>query len=136
MTGHTIEVRIYYADTDCAGVVYYANYLRYFERARTEFFEQRGVSLKELMEEGIYFVVVDASLSYHQPGRYGDRLMVDTELTDTGPATISFAHRVRRGGTDELLVTGSVRLAAVSGDLRPRKLPGVVRNALRTDGGA
>ena len=59
---HTLKIRIYYEDTDCGGVVYYANYLRYVERARTEFLESRGVSLRALMDEGVYFVVADAAL--------------------------------------------------------------------------
>ena len=58
MTEDRIEVKVYYEDTDCGGVVYYANYFRYFERARTEYLEQRGVSLKGLMENGVCFVVV------------------------------------------------------------------------------
>ncbi|MEJ2685331.1 MAG: YbgC/FadM family acyl-CoA thioesterase, partial [Candidatus Sulfobium sp.] len=93
---HTILVKIYYEDTDCGGVVYYANYLRYFERARTEFLESRGVSLKALMEEGIYFVVAEAELKYKAPGRYGDVLAVGTSAARTGPASIIFSHNVCR----------------------------------------
>jgi acyl-CoA thioester hydrolase len=71
---------MYYEDTDCGGVVYYANYLRYVERARTEFFESRGVSLRKLMDEGVYFVVVEAALKYLSPGRYGDIMAIETNV--------------------------------------------------------
>jgi hypothetical protein len=66
--GHVLKVRIYYEDTDCGGVVYYANYLRYFERARTEFLEDKGVDLRKLMEEGVTFVVAEAMSSRSRRG--------------------------------------------------------------------
>ena len=81
---------MYYEDTDCGGVVYYANYLRYVERARTEFFEARGVGLKKLMDEGIFFVVAEAGLKYLSPGRYGDILAIETTVDRVGPASIVF----------------------------------------------
>ena len=69
-----MEIRIYYEDTDCGGVVYYANYLKYFERARTHYLEARGVSVAEMLKGGIQFMVVRADIEYRSPGRYGDRL--------------------------------------------------------------
>jgi acyl-CoA thioester hydrolase len=119
---HTILVKIYYEDTDCGGVVYYANYLRYFERARTEFLESRGVSLKALMEEGIYFVVAEAELKYKAPGRYGDVLAVGTSAARTGPASIIFSHNVCREITGEGLVEATVKLVCVGSDMKPVKL--------------
>ena len=67
-----MEIRIYYEDTDCGGVVYYANYLKYFERARTQYLEERGLSVAGLMNEGTVFVVVHAEVDYRSPARYGD----------------------------------------------------------------
>lgn len=119
---HTILVKIYYEDTDCGGVVYYANYLRYFERARTEFLESRGVSLKALMEEGIYFVVAEAELKYRAPGIYGDILAVGTSVDRAGPASITFSHDVRRESTGEGLVEATVKLGCVGSDMKPVKL--------------
>ncbi len=119
----SIEIRIYYEDTDCGGVVYYANYLKYFERARTEFLEKRGVSLRKLMAEGVYFVVIEAVLNYHSPGRYGDVLVVRAAITDRGPATLLFSHEVRRRDSGDLLVSGRVKLATVSEGMRPVRLP-------------
>ncbi len=119
---HLLKIKIYYEDTDCGGVVYYANYLRYFERARTEFLESRGVSLKKLMDEGIYFVVAEASLKYRTPGRYGDVLDVETTVDKAGPASISFSHRVLKEGTDEILVEATVKLGCVGKDMKPMRL--------------
>src|SRR3990172_6743469 len=69
-----MEVRIYYEDTDCGGVVYYANYLRYLERAENNYIEERGLSVAGLMNEGTVFVVVHAEVDYRSPARYGDTL--------------------------------------------------------------
>jgi len=125
---HTLPIRIYYEDTDCGGVVYYANYLRYFERGRTEFLRDCGFTLDDLMKEGIYFVVVHAELDYHLPGRYGDLLTLDTFVTGTGPASVTFRHEMKRG--EELLVRGTVKLASVSGEMRPLRLPPPLKETL------
>lgn len=122
MTGHLLRVRIYYEDTDCGGVVYYANYLRYCERARTEFLESRGLSMKKLMGEGIYFVVAEAGLKYTAPGRYGDILSVETSVDKTGPASIIFRHKVFREETGEQLVEATVKLGCVGDNMRPLRL--------------
>ena len=78
-----MEIRIYYEDTDCGGVVYYANYLKYFERARTQYLEERGLSVAELRDGGTQFMVVHAELDYRSPARYGDTL---TCLLYTSPS--------------------------------------------------
>ncbi len=119
---HRYEVKIYYEDTDCGGVVYYANYLRYFERARTELLEAGGISLKRLMEEGRLFVVVEAFMKYISPGKYGDVLVIETSLDKMGPASIVFGHRVVRESTGECLVEGSVKLGSVGRNLKPLRL--------------
>jgi acyl-CoA thioester hydrolase len=119
---HTILVKIYYEDTDCGGVVYYANYLRYFERARTEFLESRGVSLKALTEEGVFFVVAEAAVRYMAPGRYGDVLAVETSVDRSGPASIIFRHTVRRENSGEGLVEATVKLGCVGSDMKPLRL--------------
>ena len=113
---------MYYEDTDCGGVVYYANYLRYVERARTEFFEARGVSLRKLMDEGVYFVVAEAALKYAAPGRYGDIMAIETNVDRVGPASIVFRHSIRRDNTDEKLVEATVKLGCVARDMKPLRL--------------
>jgi acyl-CoA thioester hydrolase len=119
---HLLKVKIYYEDTDCGGVVYYANYLKYFERARTELFEFRGMDLKKLMDEGIFFVVVEAFLKYLSPGRYGDIFSVETSVDKIGAASILFGHRVVREGTGETIVEGTVKIGCVGRNLRPMRL--------------
>jgi acyl-CoA thioester hydrolase len=119
---HVLKIRIYYEDTDCGGVVYYANYLRYVERARTEFLESRGLSLKKLMNEGIFFVVAEAALKYFSPGRYGDILGIETNIGMVGPASILFNHTISRDATGEKLVSATVKLVCVDRDIKPLRL--------------
>jgi len=113
---------MYYEDTDCGGVVYYANYLRYVERARTEFFESRGVSLRNLMDEGVYFVVAEAALKYLSPGKYGDIMAIETNVERVGPASIVFSHSISRDNTGEKLVEATVKLGCVGKDMKPLRL--------------
>jgi acyl-CoA thioester hydrolase len=120
--GHVHKVRIYYEDTDCGNVVYYANYLKYCERARTEFLESSGISMKQLIEDGIFFVVAEASLKYHSPGRYGDILAIDTVVERAGPASITFRHDIRRDATGEKLVDAAVRLGCVNDRMKPLRM--------------
>lgn len=107
-----MEIKIYYEDTDCGGVVYYANYLKYFERARTEYLEMRGHSVAALMEQGVIFVVVRAELDYCSPGRYGETLVVETEIGDLTRAALTFSHVIREKVSGRVVVKGSARLAA------------------------
>ena len=132
---HTLKIRIYYEDTDCGGVVYYANYLRYVERARTEFLESRGVSLRVLMDEGVYFVVAEAALKYLSPGRYGDILKIETNVERVGPASIVFGHAISRDLSGEKLVDATVKLGCVGKDMKPLRLRQNVLDAVtKTDG--
>lgn len=119
---HILKIRMYYEDTDCGGVVYYANYLRYVERARTEFLETKGVSLKKLMDEGVYFVVAEAALKYLSPGRYGDILAVETTVDRVGPASIVFRHKISRDLSGEKLVEATVKLGCVGQNMKPLRL--------------
>lgn len=118
----TIEIRIYYEDTDCGGVVYYANYLKYFERARTEYLETRGYSVAGLMKQDIIFVVVHAEVDYCSPGRYGETLTVETSVSDITGATMTFSHVVREKISGRMVVKGSARLAATDVDGKARRL--------------
>ncbi|WP_197549234.1 acyl-CoA thioesterase [Candidatus Nitrospira inopinata] len=117
-----MEIRVYYEDTDCGGVVYYANYLKYFERARTEYLESRGRSVALLMEQGTVFVVVHAEVRYHSPARYGDLLVVETEVAESGAASFTFRHVVKEKLGGRLIVTGSTRLAATDSAGRVKRL--------------
>jgi acyl-CoA thioester hydrolase len=125
-----MEIRIYYEDTDCGGVVYYANYLRYFERARTEFLRDRGVDVAYWMEQGLLFTVVEAQVSYLAPARYGDVLSIATQVTDVRKVRFSLAHEIVRVSDSRPLVTGATSLACVGPDGRPARVPEEVARTL------
>lgn len=125
-----MPVRIYYEDTDCGGVVYYANYLRYFERARTEYLRERGVSLPELRDRGVVFVVRSVEVEYLATCGYDDLLMIDTTLCAATRATITFEHNIKKEGLDSPAVKGTVVLASVGPDGRPTRIPEELRKAL------
>jgi acyl-CoA thioester hydrolase len=117
-----VEVRIYYEDTDCGGVVYYANYLKYFERARTQYLEDRGLSVSELMQTGRVFVVVHAEVEYRAAAYYGETLDIETTIPEMSPASITFAHVVREQRSGRLIVEGSARLAVTDGNGKVKRL--------------
>jgi acyl-CoA thioester hydrolase len=117
-----MEVRIYYEDTDCGGVVYYGNYLKYFERARTQYLEDRGFSVAGLMREGTVFVVVHAEADYRSPARYGDTLVIDTVVSDMTAASFTFSHVVRERESRRVVVEGSARLVATDGNGKVKRL--------------
>lgn len=131
---HILKLRIYYEDTDCGNVVYYANYLKYCERARTEFLESKGISMKQLIDDNIFFVVAEASLKYLSPGRYGDILAVETIVDRVGPASISFKHEIRRDATGERLVQVMVKLGCVNQAMKPLRLRQDIMHAVEEDG--
>lgn len=128
-----LPIRVYYEDTDCGGVVYYANYLKYFERGRTEFLRERGISLTECHDKGIIFVVTKAEMEYLSPGRYNDLLLLNTQLTDISKVTFTFRHTVKKEGSERELVRGTVSLASVNRDGRPVRLPEDIKQALSGD---
>ena len=127
-----MEIKIYYEDTDCGGVVYYANYLKYFERARTEYLELRGYSVAALMKQGIVFVVVHAEADYCSPGRYGDTLIIETEVGDVTRAALTFSHVVREKASGRIVVKGSARLAATDGNGKVKRLDQAMVAALQS----
>lgn len=125
-------VRIYYEDTDCGGVVYYANYLKYFERARTQYLEERGLSVAWLMKEGTVFVVVHAEVDYRSPARYGDRLIIETVVSDMTAASFTFSHVIRERESRRVVVEGSARLAAVNESGKVKRLDKALVAVLRS----
>ncbi|MGH7236180.1 MAG: acyl-CoA thioesterase [Nitrospiraceae bacterium] len=126
-----MEVRVYYEDTDCGGVVYYANYLKYFERARTHYLEERGISVLGLIEEGIQFLVVHAELDYRSPARYADILMIDTKLTQIGRSSLTFGHVIRERTSGRIVVEGSAKLVTVDLQGRVKRLEPRLLEALK-----
>ncbi len=108
-----MDIRIYYEDTDCGGVVYYANYLRYFERARTEYLEERGISVVDLLKDGTQFLVVHADVDYRSPAHYGEVLSVETKLADIGRSSLTFSYVIRERASRRVVVEGSTKLVTV-----------------------
>jgi acyl-CoA thioester hydrolase len=121
-----MEVRIYYEDTDAAGVVYHANYLRYFERARTEFFRERGVLVSGLADAGYIFPVVRMELDFRAPGRHDDLLRIETTPENLGGSSFSMRQLAVRIADGKVLVSALVKLVCVDPDMKVRRIPPVV----------
>ena len=126
-----MEIRVYYEDTDCGGVVYYANYLRYFERARTEFLRSQGVDVAHWMTEGYLFTVADVHARYLASAVYGDLLLIGTAVTDVGRVRFDLAHEIVRRSDGAVLVTGETTMACVK-DGRPARIPAPILETLAT----
>jgi len=127
-----MEIRIYYEDTDCGGVVYYANYLKYFERARTDYLEQRGLSVAQLMKEGTVFMVVHAEINYKSPARYGETLAIETTLDASKNASFTFVHTIRERAGGRVIVEGSATLVPTGPDGKLKRLAPEMKQALLT----
>ena len=122
-------VRVYYEDTDAGGIVYYANYLKFMERARSEWLRSRGVDLAVLAHnEDAMFVVRSANLEFLRPARLSDNLEVSVQVAHQRPASVELSQAVTRSG--EALCTGVVRLACINiRTARPRPLPAFLRTS-------
>ncbi len=126
---HRLPVRVYYEDTDLAGVVYYANYLRYLERGRSEMLRALGIDQRAMREEaGLVFVVRRLAVDYLAPARFDDLLEVHTRITALGGASAVMAQEVVRHGT--ALLRAEVQVACMDAAGRPRRLPAGVRARL------
>ena len=125
-------VRVYYEDTDAAGVVYYANYLKFVERARTEWLRALGYEQTGLAEaHGVVFVVRSAAIDYLVPARFNDGLRVTVELIKVGAGQIDLVQRVLRG--EELLARAAVKVACVGlRTFRPVRIPQPLATRIRT----
>lgn len=117
-----IDLRVYIEDTDAAGIVYYANYLKFMERARSDWLRTLGLSQARLRDEGIQFVVRRCELDLHKPARFDDALSVTAVIAHQGRASLDFKQQVFRQG--QLLCEGKVRVACVdAASLKPVALP-------------
>jgi acyl-CoA thioester hydrolase len=124
-------VRVYYEDTDAGGIVFYANYLKFFERARTEWLRAAGIGQQLLLDqEGIVFVVKNASIDYHAPARLDDEIRLGTSIEKLGRATVHFCQQAWRG--EQLLSSATVKVGCVDAtSMRPRSLPDAVAAKMR-----
>ena len=106
-----IDLRVYYEDTDAAGIVYYANYFRFLERGRTEFLRALGHDQHAMMNEGIAFAVRSATAEFLKPAKLDDLLTVETAIASLGRAQLLFSQRIRRN--EELLLDAKIRIACI-----------------------
>ena len=126
---HVLPLRVYYEDTDLSGVVYHANYLRYMERGRTEFFRCAGVWLARLeSEEPVAWTLRKAALEYHRPARLDDPIEVHTRFSGTSGARMTADQKVVSRGA--LLVQGRVEACIITLSGKPRRIPAEVREKL------
>ena len=122
----SLPIRVYIEDTDAGGIVYYVNYLKYLERARTELMRTFCLERAAVSAGGWNFVVSDVSLSYKGPARLDDQLHVTAVISAVGGATVTFHQTVRRD--DEVLVAGDIQIACIDrGTGRPTRLDGDLR---------
>lgn len=135
MQAFSWPVRVYWEDTDAGGVVYYANYLRFMERARSEWLRALGIDQAVLVrDERLQFVVVSAQLQYRRPARHDELLEVGVAVRGWKGASLDFLQEIRRAADADLLVEAAVRVACVDCDsLRPRALPAALLQELRRE---
>lgn len=125
-----MQIRIYYEDTDAGGVVYHANYLGFFERARTEFLRDLGLSVKALHDSGSIFPVVRLEVDYRAPALLDDLVNIETEVVKVGRTSFTLGQRAHRVADGKLLVEGKVTLVCVGPGMKARRLPEALLNVL------
>jgi acyl-CoA thioester hydrolase len=124
------NVRVYYEDTDAGGIVYYANYLKFFERARTEWLRALDVNQHQLLQEhDVMFVVKSVSAEYHAPAKLDDVLKLTLSIEKFGRASLQFVQQAWCG--EQLLNTAKVKVACVGSDLNPRAVPAPIAEKIR-----
>ena len=123
--GFSLPIRVYYEDTDSGGLVYYANYLKFMERTRTEWLRSLGFEQDELrQDQGLLFAVRRAEIDYHKPAMFNDLLRVTADLSGSGGASLEFEHRVLREAGGTLCCHGRVKVACINEKtLRPQRIP-------------
>ncbi|MDH5766085.1 MAG: tol-pal system-associated acyl-CoA thioesterase [Gammaproteobacteria bacterium] len=128
-------VRVYYEDTDSGGVVYYANYLKFMERARTEFLRHLGYEQDDLIEnENIIFAVRSVSIDYRRPARFNEQLEVTAKVIECKKASMLFEQTISRKHDSVLLSSGTVRIASLRADtFKPCSIPVKIREIVSVD---
>lgn len=125
---HRFDIRVYYEDTDMAGIVYHANYLRYIERARSDWVSQQGLDQNAMRADGVVFVVSRIEADFRAPARFDDRLIVETEVAAMTKARLVMNQVVKRG--EDVLFTAVVTAACATLEGRPTRLPARLQGAL------
>ncbi len=125
-----MEKRIYYHDTDSGGVVYYGNYLKYLEEARTEFLEQKGLSVRDLRDQGFLYAVRKCTITYKSPARYGDTIVANAKLTKMTAAQMVFEQKVFDKDSGDIRAEAEVFLVSLNQDFKPAVIPDEIKNKL------
>jgi acyl-CoA thioester hydrolase len=125
-----MDIRIYYEDTDAAGVVYHASYLKFFERARTEYFRERGLGVAELANSGFVFPVIRMEIDFKASALHDELLSIITHPERVGGASFIVRQQAVRPADGKVLVEAKVTLACISPERRARRLPNEVRHVL------
>ncbi len=128
---HTIDVRIYYEDTDAGGVVYYANYLKYCERGRTEFLRQLGFEQDELLQQNIVFAVRQATIDFKQAAKFNDELTVITEIESLKKVSVIFKQTIQR--ENDIICQAIIKIACLKAkQFTPTAIPLSIMSQLTT----
>lgn len=128
---HLFPVRVYYEDTDVSGVVYHANYLRWFERARSDVLRLLGIEQRQAYDEGIgNYTVAEMTIRYCAPARLDDAVLIATNALELGAASVRLRQRALKG--DDLLADATVRVGFIAPDGRPRRQPAAWRGAFES----
>lgn len=135
LSNFTWTIRVYYEDTDAGGVVFYANYLKFFERARTEWLRSAGINQNIMTEtHGVMFVVKSTAVDYHAPAKLDNELKLTVVVEKMGRASVQFVQQAWRinGERQELLATGRIKVCCVDTvRFRPGEIPQEVLHAIR-----
>jgi acyl-CoA thioester hydrolase len=137
LSNFTWNVRVYYEDTDAGGVVFYANYLKFFERARTEWLRTAGIGQQSMTEtHHVVFVVKSTAVEYHAPAKLDDELKLSVVVERLGRASVQFVQEAWRTGVDgpQLLCTGRIKVGCVdTAGFRPTTIPDAIMAAIKPD---
>jgi acyl-CoA thioester hydrolase len=123
MNEHVLEFRVYMEDTDAQGIVYYANYLRFFERGRSEMIESLGIPMTTAVQSDCRLVIYEARVKFRRPAFLGDRLLVVTSMLRASEYRVTFRQQVKRLGEEEALVSGEIDLVAIDQNGNLKELP-------------
>ena len=129
---HNFVIRVYYEDTDIGGVVYYANYLKFMERARSEMLRELGIDQAKMLDyndpEDVSFVVKRAEIDFNRPAKFDDQLIIKSEIIKLGGASVTIKQDVTKD--DQILVTGLIKIAAIGEDGKAKRLPQNIKEKL------
>ena len=123
------KLKVFYHDTDSGGVVYHSNYLNFLEEARTEFLAQKGINIKELIQNGAFFVVSRQEVDYRAPARFGDSLEITTAVKEITGVRLNLENKVLKDGRI-LIAEAKTTLVYIGGNFRPKPIPSDIRGKI------